>query len=104
MMVVGLPNSGKSSLINALKLAARSTGVLGGEQTYNRRAAVGATPGLTRQVSGFQVCKTPATYVLDTPGITVPSIPTDEIGFRLALAGLPNSGPWQALVSVVLLY
>lgn len=26
MMVVGLPNSGKSSLINALKLAARSTG------------------------------------------------------------------------------
>lgn len=64
-----------------------ATGVLGGQQTYNRRAAVGATPGLTRQVSGFQVCDKPATYVLDTPGIMVPNIPTDETGFRLALAG-----------------
>lgn len=28
MMVVGLPNSGKSSLINSLKLAARKQGVV----------------------------------------------------------------------------
>ncbi|KAF8060483.1 SIN2 [Scenedesmus sp. PABB004] len=94
MMVVGLPNSGKSSLINALKLAARSAGALGGEQAHQRRAAVGAAPGLTRQVSGFQVCAAPSpVYVLDTPGIMPPNVPDDAAGFRLALAGAGRRAP-----------
>uniref|UniRef100_A0A383VII8 CP-type G domain-containing protein n=1 Tax=Tetradesmus obliquus TaxID=3088 RepID=A0A383VII8_TETOB len=87
MLLVGLPNSGKSSLINGLKMAARATGVLDAQQAYQKRAAVGPTPGLTRQVSGFQVAAQPPIYVLDTPGVMMPAIPSDEVGFRLALAG-----------------
>lgn len=62
-------------------------GVLEGAQAYNKRARVGATPGLTRQVAGFQVSAEPCAYMLDTPGIMIPAIPSDEVGFRLALAG-----------------
>lgn len=44
-------------------------------------------PGLTRQVLGFQVCSEPCVYMLDSPGIMIPRIPSDEVGFKLALAG-----------------
>lgn len=67
-----------------LKLAA---GLLAGEQAYQKRAKVGLTPGLTRQVAGFQVSAEPDVYMLDTPGIMVPAVPSDEVGYRLALAG-----------------
>ncbi|KAF6264356.1 P-loop containing nucleoside triphosphate hydrolase protein [Scenedesmus sp. NREL 46B-D3] len=87
MLLVGLPNSGKSSLINALKASAKAAGVLGAQQAYQKRAAVGPTPGLTRQVSGFQVAAEPPIYVLDTPGVMMPAVPSDEVGFKLALAG-----------------
>jgi ribosome biogenesis GTPase A len=49
---------------------------------------VGLTPGLTRQVAGFQVSAEPDIYMLDTPGIMVPAVPSDEVGYRLALAGV----------------
>jgi ribosome biogenesis GTPase A len=49
-MVVGAPNTGKSSLINAMR-----RGLANGETATRRRALVGDTPGLTRQVSGFRV-------------------------------------------------
>eukprot|EP00775_Hariotina_reticulata_P004201 gene4201-4449_t len=87
LMVVGLPNSGKSSIINALKASARQAGVLGGEQAFQKTAHAGPTPGLTRQINGFQVCNQPLTYVLDTPGIMMPAVPSDEVGLKLALAG-----------------
>lgn len=87
MLVVGLPNSGKSSLINAFKLAAKKRGILAGEQAYQKKAKVGPTPGLTRQVAGFQVSAEPCVYVLDSAGVMVPAVPSDEVGLRLALAG-----------------
>jgi ribosome biogenesis GTPase A len=62
-------------------------GALEGQQAYNKRAKVGATPGLTRQVAGFQVSAEPCVYMLDTPGIMMPAVPSDEVGLRLALAG-----------------
>jgi ribosome biogenesis GTPase A len=39
------------------------------------------------QVSGFQVAAQPPIYVLDTPGVMMPAVPSDEVGFKLALAG-----------------
>lgn len=64
-----------------------AVGVLSGEQAYHKTARVGLTPGLTRQVAGFQVSAEPCVYMLDTPGIMMPAVPSDEVGFRLALAG-----------------
>jgi ribosome biogenesis GTPase A len=52
---------------------------------------VGDTPGLTRQVAGFQVATAPDVYVLDTPGVMLPAVPSDEVGLRLALAGGPRA-------------
>jgi ribosome biogenesis GTPase A len=39
------------------------------------------------QINGFQVCDKPLTYVLDTPGIMMPAVPSDEVGLKLVLAG-----------------
>ena len=47
---VGVPNTGKSALINALRHVAKVKREGGGG-----KADTGATPGLTRRISGFQV-------------------------------------------------
>jgi ribosome biogenesis GTPase A len=68
--VVGIPNAGKSSLLNRL------LGV-GTASTGNR-------PGVTR---GKQWVKRGGIEVLDTPGMLPPKINDRETGFKLALIG-----------------
>ena len=70
-MVVGVPNSGKSSVINALlrRSAAR---------TEDRA-------GVTRQLQWFRVG--PNLELMDTPGILVPKISSPEAQWKLALVG-----------------
>ncbi|KAI8878601.1 hypothetical protein K501DRAFT_297560 [Backusella circina FSU 941] len=68
-MVMGMPNVGKSSLINSL----RRVGVGNGKATQT-----GAQPGITRTVIGtVKVLEDPTVYLVDTPGDMVPHI-TDE--------------------------
>ena len=70
VIVVGLPNSGKSSIINGLlKRAAAKT---------EDRA------GVTRQLQWFRL--SPSVEIMDTPGILVPKIATKEAQWKLALA------------------
>ncbi|XP_043204211.1 mitochondrial GTPase 1-like [Amphibalanus amphitrite] len=76
-MVVGVPNVGKSSLINALR------------SVHLRRAAatpVGARAGVTRSVlTRIKVSARPLIYVRDTPGVLEPRLEGAEAGLRLAL-------------------
>ena len=76
-MVVGVPNVGKSSLINALR------------GLHLRRAAatpVGARAGVTRSVlTRIKVSARPLIYVRDTPGVLEPRLADPEAGLRLAL-------------------
>lgn len=71
VLVVGVPNVGKSTLINRLK--------------GRRAAAVGNRPGITRSQqwittdSGFEL--------LDTPGLLWQKFATPEQGIKLALCG-----------------
>ena len=71
MMMVGIPNVGKSSLIN--KLAGK-----GSTKTGDR-------PGLTRGKQWIRVGK--GLELLDTPGILWPKFEDPEVGFKLAITG-----------------
>lgn len=70
-MVVGIPNTGKSSIINGLvrRTAARTED----------------KAGVTRSLQWFRV--TPTLEIMDTPGILVPKIATPEARWQLALTG-----------------
>lgn len=71
MMVVGIPNSGKSSFIN--RMAGRS------------RAKVADKPGVTRHNQWFVIGG--GVELLDTPGVLWPKFEDAKVGFRLAFTG-----------------
>uniref|UniRef100_A0A452RN04 Mitochondrial ribosome associated GTPase 1 n=1 Tax=Ursus americanus TaxID=9643 RepID=A0A452RN04_URSAM len=78
-MVIGIPNVGKSSLINALRRQHLRKG---------KATRVGGEPGITRAVmSRIQVCERPLMFLLDTPGVLAPRIASVEMGLKLALCG-----------------
>ena len=68
-MIIGIPNVGKSTLIN--KLA-------------NRKATqVGDKPGVTKSQTWIKV--TDDMFLLDTPGILWPKFESEEVGIKLAI-------------------
>ncbi|MEO6836160.1 MAG: ribosome biogenesis GTPase YlqF [Candidatus Tumulicola sp.] len=70
-LVVGLPNSGKSSIINGLLRRAAA-------KTEDRA-------GVTRQLQWFRL--PPNVELMDTPGILVPKIATKDAQWKLAISG-----------------
>ncbi|XP_061914208.1 mitochondrial ribosome-associated GTPase 1 [Entelurus aequoreus] len=79
LMVIGVPNVGKSSLINSIRRTYLKKG---------RASRVGGEPGITRAVlTRIQVCERPIVYLLDTPGVLPPQIESVETGMKLALCG-----------------
>ncbi|KAL2923562.1 Short integuments 2 mitochondrial [Bienertia sinuspersici] len=84
VMVVGVPNVGKSALINNIhRISAEHFPV----QEKKKRATVGPLPGVTQDIAGYKIAHRPSIYVLDTPGVLVPSISDIETGLKLALTG-----------------
>ncbi|KAA0056164.1 short integuments 2 [Cucumis melo var. makuwa] len=84
VMVVGVPNVGKSALINSIHQIASERFPV---QEKRKRATVGPLPGVTQDIAGYKIAHQPSIYVLDTPGVLVPSIQDTETGLKLALAG-----------------
>ncbi|KAK8649258.1 hypothetical protein V6N13_129990 [Hibiscus sabdariffa] len=84
VMVVGVPNVGKSALINSIHQIASTRFPV---QEKMKRATVGPLPGVTQDIAGYKIAHQPSIYVLDTPGVLVPNIPNIETGLKLALAG-----------------
>jgi len=88
LMVVGVPNCGKSSLINAMHKAAKVMLIEDLGQTFKSNPAkIGPNPGVTRHMSSFRIGARPSMYVMDTPGVMVPRIADLETGLKLALTG-----------------
>ena len=71
MMVVGIPNTGKSSFIN--RMAGKN------------RAKVADKPGVTRQNQWFAIGS--GIELLDTPGVLWPKFDDPKVGDRLAFIG-----------------
>lgn len=71
IMIVGIPNVGKSSFINRL--------------AKNSKANVEDRPGVTRSNQWFSICK--GFDLLDTPGVLWPKFDDKIVGERLAFTG-----------------
>ncbi|XP_055536511.1 mitochondrial GTPase 1 [Wyeomyia smithii] len=97
IMIIGVPNVGKSSLINVLR-----------NRHLNKKGAsqVGAIAGITRSVlHKIKICEDPLVYLLDTPGILKPNIADTETGLRLALVScLQDHLVGEELIADYLLY
>jgi len=78
-MVVGIPNVGKSTLINQLSGAAGRGG---------SKAATSDKPGVTRGKQWVKVAKD--FDLLDTPGVLWPKFEDEKVGKRLAFTGAIN--------------
>lgn len=85
ILVVGMPNVGKSSLLNALRMAGVKKA---------KAAFTGAQPGVTRKIaSGVKIVErdeergTEGVYLVDTPGVFIPFVPDTEAMLKLALVG-----------------
>lgn len=79
LMIIGVPNVGKSSLINRLR------------NTCLRKASVapvGAVAGITRSVMNrIKVNESPPVYLHDTPGILTPNVGNVYGALKLAVVG-----------------
>jgi ribosome biogenesis GTPase A len=84
VMVVGLPNVGKSSLIN--KLAKK------------KAAQVGDKPGVTRDVRWIRLEK--SLELLDTPGIIPPKLEDQELALKLAMVGAVSTESYDPILVV----
>ncbi|MFP5502763.1 MAG: ribosome biogenesis GTPase YlqF, partial [Candidatus Sericytochromatia bacterium] len=82
VMVVGLPNVGKSSLIN--KLARKKT------------VGVGDKPGVTRNVRWIRLGK--SVELMDTPGIIPPRFEDQELALKLALVGSVSTESYDPIL------
>lgn len=92
LMVMGLPNVGKSTIVNGLKSLAFATARHQGKESKlvhgvkRTQAKVSSAPGATRNVNFFQLSNQPRLYCYDTPGVSLLKKKNDpERNTKLAL-------------------
>ncbi|KAL8204566.1 hypothetical protein R6Q57_010189 [Mikania cordata] len=84
VMIVGIPNVGKSAFANSLHQIGRITAA---EKGKLKQAIVSPHPGETKNITSLKIASHPNIYILDTPGILPPKIVDIERSSKLALTG-----------------
>lgn len=81
LLIVGIPNVGKSSLLNQLRVLGTGRG--------GKATRTGDLPGVTRRLSGIITLLEgpPRLMMVDTPGILMPRIRDVQQGMKLAITG-----------------
>ena len=96
LLIIGNPNTGKSSLINAMRYVEKFR--LGEVDRVKKLSVrVGKKPGMTQSVTTpIRVCRDPRISILDTPGVLSPSLPSPEAVMKMAAV----HSLWDDYVSV----
>lgn len=88
LMIIGMPNVGKSTLVNTL----RDVGYSSKQNTISSKkkkvAKTGGQPGVTRNTSEIiRLSENPDILVYDTPGVFLPTVKDSETMLALSLVG-----------------
>jgi ribosome biogenesis GTPase A len=87
-MVGGIPNVGKSTIINAIRRKDETVG-----HSKKSGAKVGGVPCITKSITGFKIIADPPTFMMDTPGIIIPKIKEgSEDGLKLCVCNNIRDG------------
>lgn len=86
--VVGMPNVGKSTLINSLRLAHEYQFHRDDFRRSRAPETVSVVPGTTRNVKLVPISRDPHVVLYDTPGLTMPGCFNREAGLKLAACGI----------------
>lgn len=88
-MIIGMPNVGKSTLVNTLRSVGYVNQLPKGVSSKKRKVArTGGQPGVTRSTSEvIRLSKDPDILVYDTPGVFLPTVKDSETMLSLALVG-----------------
>ncbi|KAK7271620.1 hypothetical protein RJT34_27671 [Clitoria ternatea] len=84
VMLIGIPNVGKSALTNALHQVGR---ISAAEKGKLKHATVSPEPGETKDIRSFKIGSHPNIYVLDTPAVLSPEVPNVDALSKLILTG-----------------
>lgn len=101
VLVGGIPNVGKSTIINAVRKKDESI-----NHSKKSGARTGGVPCITKSITGFKIISDPPTFMMDTPGIIIPKIKEEsEDGLKLAVCANIRDGILEyELVCDYLLY
>ncbi|GAW82871.1 GTP-binding protein [Plasmodium gonderi] len=92
-MLIGLPNVGKSSIINSFKDITYNLGKYGHKnnkisfEVNRKKAKTNVIAGTTKIIDTYKVSNTPLLYFIDTPGIYLPKMEDKEISLKLSAIG-----------------
>uniref|UniRef100_A0A1D1XTV6 Mitochondrial GTPase 1 n=1 Tax=Anthurium amnicola TaxID=1678845 RepID=A0A1D1XTV6_9ARAE len=84
LMLVGIPNVGKSAIANSMHQIGR---ISAAEKGKLKHAIVSSMPGETKDISSYKIASHPNIYVLDTPGILLRELSDAETASKIALTG-----------------